>query len=164
MVFGLGAGKMTISLDKSNYSFGETIKGTAFLDLKQSINARGVKLKFWGEEITKYYGSNSNVSVGSARLGSRTKNFGNRNETRKVNEVLIDLEQGEKDYSSKEYEFELKIPQYFLPEAKGASLNLGPLSLKAGNSRNTTIKWFLEISLDIPKGFDVSKKIQLNIA
>ncbi|MFH1587865.1 MAG: hypothetical protein ABIA76_00825 [Candidatus Diapherotrites archaeon] len=135
---------MKLILDKTNFKFGETIKGKAFLDLKEATKARGVRAVFYGEEETTSYSSK-----------------GGKTSIRRVNEIKIMLEEGEKDYRTKEYEFEIGIPQY-TPINTGAKIDLGLLSLNLGG-KTSTVKWFIEASLDIPMGFDVSKKIQLNI-
>jgi hypothetical protein len=143
-MLGFGKGKMSLVLDKTNFKFGETINGKAKLELNEPVKARGVTVYFYGIEKTSYY------SDGRRQSDSRT-----------VNRIEVKLEEGEKEYSSKEYEFEIGIPQY-ASGSTGAKLELGPLSLNLGG-KTITVKWFLEAKLDIPMGFDVAKKIQLNI-
>jgi hypothetical protein len=71
----------------------------------------------------------------------------------------------EKDYQQGEYTFEIKIPTNVLQNV--------PLEGKIGGVLKTIqtlfmagsrISWYVQANLDIPMGFDVSKKVQINIA
>ena len=66
MVFGFGRGKFEITLEKFNYSPGETIKGKISFDLKKPTKAKGLKVALIGERITT-----SRQRGSSGRMGSR---------------------------------------------------------------------------------------------
>ncbi|MCK4491033.1 MAG: hypothetical protein KAU03_00310, partial [Candidatus Altiarchaeales archaeon] len=52
MVFGLSKGDIEISLEKYNFSPGDTIKGKVSLKLKKPVNAKQLRLVFVGEKTT----------------------------------------------------------------------------------------------------------------
>jgi hypothetical protein len=148
MVFGLfEKGKISLVLDKVQFSHGETITGTATMTLNKPISARGVTATLFSE-IT----STRMTPKGMQRSTMRGFTF----------PVPLD---GEKEYSTTPYTYPIKI---LIPEASATSQSSGAMGaavqaigMLATGAQNT--KWFVEVKLDIPKGFDVSKKVQINI-
>lgn len=149
MVFGFGRGKIELILEKYNYSPGNTIKGKISLKLKKPIQAKALKVGLVGEKVTKEF--------------RRTSGKGARSTPRKTN--LFDFEMsldGEREYLKGEYKFKIKIPENVLQTPKGDIGNIiKGIQLLSG--KDIRISWYVTAKLDIPSGFDISKKIQINI-
>lgn len=71
---------------------------------------------------------------------------------------------GEQEYSTKEYDFEIRLPP---PLVQGAAPASGwvsdALSVLSMFGMNYPIKWHVTVSLDRSMGFDTSKKIQITV-
>ncbi len=147
-MFGLGAGSIDIKLEKFNFAPGETIKGTVVLKLKKPTQSSGLKLVFAGEKIRTY-----RDSEGRKR---EDKSF--------VHNFELPLD-GEKEYTGGEYPFEISIPGTVLQSGSEPEGNLGAaiktIQFLSGDS--TRIDWYLQSSLDISGGFDVKKRVQINV-
>jgi len=151
MLFGLfdfllPPGKMELTLEKLNFTRGEKVKGHAKLTTERPIKARGVFARIYAEEETH---------------GSKSTN------THVIFDFQQPLEQGEKEYSAGDYDFELRIPAGAnapqLPQ--GAETAVAALNMIAGTGFKTTfVKWYVEAKLDIPGGRDVGKRLQINVA
>ncbi|MCX6803361.1 MAG: hypothetical protein NTY48_02190 [Candidatus Diapherotrites archaeon] len=148
MVFGLfEKGKIELVLDKMQFTHGETITGTATVKLNKAIQARGVFATLFAE-------------VTSTRMTAN----GMQRSTQRAFEFSLPLD-GEKEYSTTSYTYPIKL---IIPAANAVKAPEGvmgvavqAISFIAAGAQNT--KWFVEVKLDIPKGFDVSKKVQINI-
>ena len=153
-MFGFGKGKIEIQLEKYNFCFGDTIKGKVILKMKQPVEAKGLRIALKGErKDTSYSGD-----FGSGRAG-----MGQSTRTVNIFELKLPLDR-EKTYSGEsEHPFEIKIPKNIIPpKPKGVAGDvLSAVQLLSG--RQTSIKWFLDASLDIPGGMDISKKVNVNI-
>ena len=144
-MFGLGKGKITLTLDKMNYAHGETINGKVNMTLKKSIPAKGVIATLFAETV-------------------QTKFTGNGVQKVKVFDFSIPID-WEHEYAPSPYNYEFQITIPNKEEIKAPEGVLGG-ALKAAKflsqgMQNT--KWFVEVKLDIPKGFDVNKKMQINV-
>jgi hypothetical protein len=154
MLFGLfdfilPPGKMELTLEKLNFARGETIKGHAKLTTQRPIKARGVFVRIYAVEESR--GTKGSTS------------------TRTVFDFQQPLEQGEKEYSGGEYDFELVVPggtgaqMPQLPQE--AQMAVAALGMLGGiGMRTSFVKWFVEARLDIPGGRDVSRRVQINVA
>ncbi|MBT4869991.1 MAG: hypothetical protein HON47_00255 [Candidatus Diapherotrites archaeon] len=146
-MFGMGKGKMNLILDKMNYAHGETINGKVNMTLKKPVAAKGVIATIFAETTqTKFTGN------------------GMQKQTMKIFDFSIPLD-GEREYSSApyNYEFQITIPQK--EEIKAPEGIIGGVAQAAKflsqGMKNT--KWFVEVKLDVPKGFDLRKKQQINV-
>jgi hypothetical protein len=160
VMFGLGQGKIDIVIPKYNYATGDTITGTVKLDLKGQVHARELRLVFKGEQKTTSY-SGSGVSMGSVRVGVGKQ--GKSTHVVVIHQFKLPLG-GEKDYTSGEYPFEIAIPSSIqLAQRPDGVMGqvLGAAQFLAGAT--TSINWTLKASLDIPRAFDVSKTVQINV-
>ena len=150
MVLGFGKGKIEIKLNKFNFSPGETISGIISIQMKNPTHAKAMKVSLVGEKKT----SSMNLASGGVKSRSSTSQIFNF-------EMPLG---GEGNYSKHEVPFDIKIPSDLLqsPKLEGmaGSIIKGLQFLTGGNSR---ISWYVKAWLDIPKGFDVSKKLQVNI-
>lgn len=147
MVFGFGRGKIEINLKKYNFSPGDTIKGKISLKLKKSVQAKTLKVGLVGEKVTKEFRRTSDT-----RTRQKKTYFFNF-------EMPLD---GEKEYLKGEYSFEIKIPSNVLQTPKGA---VGDIikGIQVLSGKDIMMSWYVIAKLDIPSGFDISKKIQINI-
>lgn len=153
-MFGFEKGKIEIILEKVNFKPGETIKGKLILKMKKPTKAKELRVQFAGIKTT----SSSGVRIGSAN-----------NQKKPTTQVIHDFKMtldGEKEYTDKEYEFEIAIPAGVL--GAGGSLPEGTagtaikaMQFLAGSS--TKINWFVQGTLDIEKSIDINKKIQINV-
>jgi len=159
MIFGLGAGKIEIFLEKYIFSPGEIIKGKVSFDLKKPTLAKKLKIILAGVKITK-------SQYRDARGASSTETKSDF-----IHRFEMSLD-GEKEYSKGEYPFEIKIPGNVLGATsmpKEAQEGILGAVLKTaeviGKMSGTTsrIEWYLEASLEIPGAFDVKKKIEISV-
>jgi hypothetical protein len=151
-MFGFGRGRIDITVQKTNYAPGDTISGNVALTLKKPVQAREVSISLIGTAwVTTYSGTTTSSGVG---IGGGGITLGGRRSSSswKEHKRIYDFKQqldGEKEYSGgREYPFELKIPADILsmkPQMTGR------------------ISWCLLAKLDIPRGQDVSKKVDVTI-
>ena len=156
MIFEFLRGKIDISLEKFNFSPGETIKGKVVINLKKPIKAKRLKIGFYEIKIIK-------EKVTSERGTPTTR-------TRKeiIHKFEISLG-GEKEYLKGEYPFEIKIPENIPAQPKVPKegvlsvLIKGTKVLSEAMGVSFRIQWYLETTLEIPMAFDMKKKIFINI-
>jgi len=149
-----GPAKMTLFLDKTNFSPGETIKGVLNINLKKPKKARRLEVGFRGVRKEHYerYSSDGGSDVGV--------------ETIIVYQKIITLG-NEGEYQKGDYPFEIKIPDDILEYTIGQR----PMG-RFGNAASAfnfsgggkLVKWFIRSNLDIPMGLDVSKQRRVFIA
>lgn len=154
MVFGIGEGKIELRLPKLQFKPGETISGTVFLKVNQPKKARRLFLEFFGEQ-------NQPHKTFDPKYGYRTTM-----QTVRIYSFALDLD-AEKEYiGEKEYPFQLTIPSNLF------SPNVNPQTGMLGNIMSAAQflgvlpsppKWFLRAALDLPLGFDIANKMQINI-
>jgi len=160
-LFGFGKGKVEIQLEKFNFKPGETITGTVKLLLKKPVQARQLRVVFYGIQNTRNTGI-SLAGSNNCRVGSN--NYRNRNNSSVVHKFEMSLD-GEKEYAGGEYPFSINIPASLLDRGAKPDGALGT-ALQAAQFLSgsvTSLKWFVESSLDMPMGLDISKKVQVNI-
>jgi hypothetical protein len=146
MGIGFWKGKIDLKMDRYKFSPGDVIEGDLTLTLKKPTKAREITIRLLGEEkITERHHGNS---------GSRT-------ETRKVRifDLKIPLD-GEKEYTEGKYHFKIPIPKDLFREGAKPEGFLGDVSnvLEGLSGRRSRIEWKVIGNLDIPMGFDLSKK------
>jgi len=153
MVFGFGK-KFELELEKQNFAPGDSIKGKVWFDLKKPIKARQLKVLLIAEKV-----------VIKTKMDSWGSHTGFRTVKEKANLYHFELKlDGEKEYSKGEYAFELKIPKGISLEALPQGTIGNVLSAIENLSvRGKRIDWFVQATLDVPMGFDVSKKVQITV-
>jgi len=161
-----GKGKINIAIEKSHYVPGDIISGDVALTLKKPVKAREVSISLIGEHNATQTGLGVGGPMGGGGMSMSTT-------TRTVR--IYDFKQqldSEKEYSQgREYHFELKIPadtmsmKPLMPEGKlGQVLNVAQTAAAmTGAIPFQRIKWYLLAKLDVPGGFDVSKKVDITI-
>ena len=146
MVFGIGEGKISVVMDKVNYSLGDTVRGTVKLELSSPKKAKALRLELWGER-----------EGGSRKVGKTTTR---QKET--VHKFALNLD-GEKEYKSQEYPFEIALPKTPEPQKlEGAAATIIGVAQSLGLT-SSPIRWYLKASLDIPMSIDISGTVQLNV-
>jgi len=147
-----GKGKITLRLDKMEFIPGETISGTLSLKMKKPVEAGSLNVGILGTmERTSY---------------SRNPKGGMSRNTR--HETVFDFKKpidGQKTYSGyKDYNFQLKIPTDIYKSSTGnAVADTLVKSAQILSGVTSKIKWFVKANLEM-KGFDISKKVRINIA
>lgn len=147
-LFGIGAGKAEIKIDKTNFSSAELIKGKLTLTLNKSIMAKRVFVKLIAQRKV-------------CKIERTTKGRRRRCEFK---EIYCDTKEidGEKEYSSElNYDFEIMVPEN-APKSNYSKISIGPFIVINGSEGS--IRWFLTAGLELPMAFDVSKTIQLNVS
>ncbi|MFH1290750.1 MAG: hypothetical protein ABIH92_05060 [Nanoarchaeota archaeon] len=146
-------GKIKIGLTHFQFSPGDTIEGKISLNLKKPVEAKALKVGLVGIYKNTKYGRS-----GSGGL-SRSSRSGYAFEFRQP----LD---GEKEYpaSEKIYDFKLKIPKDLLSSRALGNNMLGTLvkSAQILSGNISSIRWYVVANLEM-KGFDISKKVQVNI-
>ncbi|MDP6670635.1 MAG: hypothetical protein QGI60_02360 [archaeon] len=153
MVFGFFEGGITLTLNKTNFAFGETAEGKLALKLKKDKNARELRVRIMAVKKVTQYGTNSRGGM------SRS----NQDQVLFQNAVTID---GQKLYSPPgvDYDFKIQIPQQSaLPQEIGGNLGTALKAVQFLGGRSSQVKWFIEATLDIPGGVDISKKVQISV-
>jgi len=147
MIFGFGKGKIEVILEKYNYSRGEIIEGKIILKLKKPIRAKKLKVGLRGEKITR--------EIGEKRPEQKKTFIFNF-------EMPLDKE---KEYFKGEYNFEIRIPKNVLQNVLAPKSAIGSVlkGIQILSGRETRVNWYIIAYLDIPSGFDISKKVQINI-
>jgi len=162
-------GKIDIAIQKTNYAPGDTISGNVALALKKPVQAREVSISLIGEQLIasrheeKGWEISLDVTISSGSGTSTSK------QRMRIYDFKLPLD-GEREYSEgREYRFEIKIPadipQMPQPEGKPGQ---GPKVAQAvaavtSLTRSSPIKWYLLAKLDIPRGLDISKRVEVTI-
>ena len=166
-----GKGKINITIQRTNYAPGDTISGNVVLTLKKPVKAREVSISFIGEQIITSREKESGLGITSGGIGF---SGGGSSQSRRVH--IYDFKQpldGEREYSEgREYRFEIKIPADIpsmrpqTPELQG---KLGQVrkvvqmaKVMTGAAQSSPM-WYLLAKLDIPRGLDISKKVDVTI-
>jgi hypothetical protein len=163
-----GKGKIDVAIQKGHYAPGDIISGNVGLTLSKPVKAREVSISLIGENKITETTARSRGPMGGSGMSTSTT-------TRTVR--IYDFKQqldGEKEYNQGgEYRFEMKIPADTLsmrPQISEMEGKLGQVLKVAQTAAAITgaipfqrIKWYLLAKLDIPGGFDISKKVDITI-
>jgi len=148
-----GKGKIDIIVPKTNFAPGEKISGNVVLTLKKPVKAREVNISLIGEQTTTRGGI---TSTEQSKSTQRIYDFKHR----------LD---GAKEYDKEaKYDFEIKLPQDILsrqpqmPQVSGA-LGQGLKIAQAITGMGVWASWYLLAKLDVPRGIDITKKVQITI-
>jgi hypothetical protein len=163
-----GKGKIDIAIQKSHYAPGDIISGNVVLTLKKAVKAREVSVSLIGEHKM----TQTTTGVGGP-MGGGGMSMSTTTKTVRIYDFKQQLD-GEKEYSQGgEYRFEIKIPADTLsmrPQISEVEGKLGQVLKVAQTAAAMTgalpfqrIKWYLLAKLDVPGGFDVSKKVDVAI-
>jgi len=145
-------GKLTLNLSKMEFTPGETITGTVNLKLKKPVQAKSLNVGLLGTLRSSNY---SRGPKGGLSKSSRTQ---------KVFDFKKPVD-GEKTYQGElNYEFQLMIPKDVYRQSTGnkaADTLVKSAQILTGTT--SRINWYVRANLEMP-GFDISKKVRINIA
>lgn len=154
MVFGFFEGNIDLKIDKTNYRFGETIQGKLNLKLKKQKDARQLRVRLEAVRIQRTYGKQNRTN--------KTVLFST--------DTIVDTE---KTYlpPGQEYDFQIQVPQKTAlpPELGGVlgtvegTIGTAVKTMQFLSGTNIQTKWHLTATLDIPKGIDINKSIQISV-
>ena len=158
MVLGIGEGSIDIVLDKLNFSPGDMLMGTVKLHLNSPKRARNLRVRFWGERSVK-----SSEQRYDSKNHQPVKTPISRNEI--VYEFTVTLD-GEKEYASGDYEFQIKMPDYTekTPESLGAGAEIAAGIAQTLGVMPSPARWYLQATLDLPNAIDINKKVQITLS
>jgi hypothetical protein len=147
----ISKGKIEIKLTKYEFKPGETIEGTLDLKMKTPVEANSLNVGIIGTLRTTNYSKNSNGGV------SRSSS----------NRIVFDFKKpldGKKTYMGEQsYDFKLTVPSDIYKRSTGNQMADGVLkSVEILTGSNSRVEYYLTANLDM-KGFDISKKIRINI-
>jgi hypothetical protein len=150
MVFGIGEGKIGVTLDKGAYKPGEKITGSVKLTLNSPKKAKGIRAVFYGEKQETRY-SRGKKTTHTVRIYERSVTMG-----------------GDKEYpaGSSTYNFEITVPDIERPIEGGSSQGIigGIISFaQKVIDPVLALPWYVDVSLDLPLSFDISKKIRITL-
>jgi len=163
-----GKGRIDVAIQKSHYAPGGLISGSVSLTLKKPVKAREVSISLIGGHKT----TQTTTGVGGLMRGGGMS-MSTTTKTVRIYDFKQQLDT-EKEYSKGgEYRFEIKIPADTLsmrPLVTEQESKLGQVLRVAQTAAAMTgaipfqrIKWYLLAKLDVPGGFDVSKKVDITI-
>ncbi|MFH1589847.1 MAG: hypothetical protein ABIB43_04740 [archaeon] len=149
-MFGFGKGKIEIQLNNYNYAPGQTIEGTVSLKLKKPLQGKELSIRLFGEQkISQGYGTNK--SYRTVKIFDFKQPLDREKEYLPGSQPLV-------------YQFKITIPANVESQQppEGA---LGTVMKTAQMLLGTKIRtnWYLVARLDV-KGFDMTKKVQINVA
>ena len=145
-----GPPKISLELEKFNFSPGDTAKGNVKLNLKKPEYARKLKLSL---------------------IGVRKVRQGNRWEWQKVYDFDMPIS-GEKEYQTDQVPFEMKIPPDVLDPRTSQQAIQDSLEEKLGSAGKFIsaisvgtgkTEWKIKVQLDIPKKLDVKASQDIQI-
>jgi hypothetical protein len=141
-----GKEKITLALEKYDYVPGDKIKGRVTLSLKKPTNARKLEVSFIGRKITH-----------QSNVGSRNRS-GSSTQYQTVYSFSMPLD-GEKEYHTGDYPFEIKIPDNIFQSNPNLDGKLGSAvrALQMLGGTSSRIDWIVKAQLDVPMGLDVKK-------
>ena len=132
--------------------------------MKKPTKARQLKVVFAG---TKTSSSSNTVGLGSSglRVGIGS---GNRQQSKTKQEFIHKFEMpldGEKEYTEGEYDLNILVPADILQRGSGPGGNVGAAlqAVQFLSGSSSRIEWYVQVTLDIDKGMDVNKKVQINV-
>jgi hypothetical protein len=142
-------GKIEMSIPKTHFAPGDTISGRVTLTIKKPVAAKELSVWLIGERTT--------TSGGGLAGGER------RTEKQRVYDFKVSLD-GEKEYDKGgEYPFEIKIPADILNVGGPQIGGVAGQALKIVTGGGSSSKWHLQAKLDIPRGIDIKKDVDVTI-
>ena len=152
-----GPDKITVTLDKYQYKPGDIIKGSVGLNLRKPIRARKLVVSLLGKVKTTHRDSKGHMQT----------------EDVVIYDFTIPLD-GENDYLSEMYNFEIKIQSDLLQMHSSSQQIQEMLKAKLGTvgailgqmatGGQSPVRWMVRTQLDIPMKLDVHKSQDIVIS
>jgi hypothetical protein len=145
-------GKIVLTLNKMEFTPGETITGTINLKLKKPLEAKSFNVGLLGTMKRTNYSRSSKGGLSRSTRSNKVFDF----------KKPVD---GEKTYPGySEYKFQLKIPTDVYKQSTGNQVADNLIkSVQILTGTTSRINWYVTANLEIP-GFDISRKVRINIA
>jgi len=157
MVFGLFEGSIELRANNTTVNCGEAFTGKLVLKLKKPKKARQLRVRLIAVQTQRATGV---AIIGTGSMGAKSTK--QENIIYSVDAVL----DGEKEYMPPggEYEFRVQAPaRSSLPAELGGTLGTAIKAVQMLSGTQSYTKWYLEASLDIPGGMDISKRMQVSV-
>ncbi|MCD4740745.1 hypothetical protein K8R43_06200 [archaeon] len=151
-------GNIEIVIPKTSYAYGETIQGTVKLTMNKPHKAKEFRLLFTGEQNKTSYGG-PGANVGGVRVGM-TGGQKKKTNTATLHSFKVTLD-GEKEYDSKEYPFQVTVPQIQTAEKPEGTVGNVVNAMQFMSGTTMQIKWKLKATLDVPMDTDINKEIEI---
>ena len=160
MVFGIGEGSIDVVLDKLNFSPGDMLIGTVKLKLNSPKKARNLRVRFWGERKVR---RNKRSVPGAATAGGSGSGTNMVDAKEVVYEFTVTLD-GEKEYTSGDYPFQIKMPDYSEKKPDVPGLEVAAEIAQTLGVLPSPVRWYLQATLDLPNAIDLNKKVQVTLS
>jgi len=147
--FGIGSGSMDLRLNKNSFYPKESIEGTATMHLNGEVKARGIAARFWAERTESRYrngrsGSHTVILFEDSRQLDTERNYTIRD-------------------SGKPYPFSFTVPDGILAAPVSGQGVINGLMNTFRSWGNNNVRWKIEVKLDIPMAFDISKTQAISV-
>jgi hypothetical protein len=158
-----GPEKITLTLEKYDYTPGDRIKGMVTIQLKKPTKARKLTIALIGRVTEKTRSTTVRIGPSSHSSGHHSSQ---NTQVFDIYHFELPLD-GEKEYLTGQYPVDMKIPENILqqnqqPEGTKLEGTLGVLANVFTNAAlNRTyerVDWFVEANLDVPMGLDARVK------
>lgn len=152
-LFGIGDGKMELSLASLNVSPGSKLDGTATLTLNTDVKAKGVIASLVAEQVFITRNMRGQVQ-------RRTETLYRKDEQLDTEKLYT------KGSGPLQYKFSFVVPQTGPTNANQQSTPVGLIGGIIGSFAGAgegPVRWFVKVKLDLPLAFDVSKSQEINI-
>ena len=155
-----GREQIMLILDKYDFKAGDKITGKVQLNLKKSTKARKLEVGLIGKRIDKQ----SSMAIGPMIMGGG-KDYSSQSQHSTIYDFKIPLD-GEKEYHTGEYTFEIKIPENINQNNPTLEGDIGKAAgaLKLLSGLSSKIDWLVIAELDVPMKLDIKKTQKIVIS
>lgn len=149
-ILGIGAGKIELQLNGTDFHPCDTIEGTANIILNNEVKARGVT-----------------AELIASRTEQRYDTFSRRSRSQTIvlhhEEQSLDSEKLYKAGTPMRYTFKFIVPKGILNDSMVKEGLVGGAMGFFRDMGNKAINWEVKVKLDVPMAFDVSKSRQIRV-
>jgi hypothetical protein len=152
--------QIMLILDKYDYKAGDKVTGKVQLNLKKPTRARKLEVGLIGKRIDKQ---------SSMALGPMIMSGGKEHSSQSQHSIIYDFKiplDGEKEYNTGDYSFEIKIPENINQNNPTLEGNIGKAAgaLKLLSGLSSKIDWIVLAELDVPMKLDINKSQKIVIS
>ena len=154
-----GKEQIMLMLDKYDFKAGDKITGKVQLNLKKSTKARKLEVGLIGKRIDKQ----SSLAIGPMIMGGG-REHSSQSQYSTIYDFKIPLD-GEKEYHTGEYSFEIKIPENINQDNPTLEGNIGKAAgaFKMLSGLSSRVDWYIKAELDVPMRLDINKSQKIVI-
>ena len=152
--------QIMLILDKYDFKAGDKVTGKVQLNLKKPTRARKLEVGLIGKRIDKQ----SSIALGPMIM-SGGKEHSSQSQHSTIYDFKIPLD-GEKEYNTGEYPFEIKIPENINQNNPTLEGNIGKAAgaFKMISGLSSRIDWHIKAELDVPMKLDINKTQKIVIS